>query len=130
LRGGNAETANDFRPDAIELPEQERRTRRDLIVFWEAVSWGATLHDIADINFLSLQLNGFYNFGQELTRSPDKRKPLDIFVGPGSLANKNQLRVRRPRSENDIGARRTQLAALAVAQVGTNFFETLSRGQG
>src|SRR5262245_11510862 len=115
LRSKRPETAHNFRSDRGELFLHKRIARRDLIRFRIAILRRPALKDIADVDVFALEVDRLNNLRQQLPRSPDERQALLVFVKPGSLADEYQIGFRIAGTENDVGARRSELAALAIA---------------
>ena len=82
-----------------------------------AVSGGAALDDITDINLAPIKLDGFDDAGQQLTGGPDKGQALLIFFKPGPFADKEQSGVGISVTKNNIISATGQLTAPTITQV-------------
>lgn len=114
LGGHRPKAADNFRPDAFELPEQERRTGGDLVLFWRAIARRTTLHDVADVHLLSGELNSLDNLGEQLPRSPYERQALKIFISPRSLTYEDESGLRSTGAKDDVGSSGAKFAAPTV----------------
>src|SRR2546426_39056 len=72
--------------------------------------------DVADIDLRARQTHPAFDYiGQQLPGTADERFATRVLVGAGTLADKHQFGVRMANAKNEIGAQRSELAALTVA---------------
>ncbi len=103
------------------------RTGGDFVLLWSSVGRRTAFHDVADINLIARELDGFDDFGKQLSGGSHKRQPLSIFVCPRSLAHENQLGLGSSRAKHDVGSSGAKLAAAAISQIGANALQALAR---
>ena len=123
LRGKGAKTAHDFRADGRELLLQERIAGGDFVRLGIAVFRRTAFQDIADVDVFTLEIDRLDDLRQQLARAADERQALLVFVVARRFADEDELGVGIARAEDDVGALRSELAALAVADFGADGFE-------
>lgn len=126
-----AEGADEVRLDSRKLALQEGQAGLDLIGFWVPVARRAALDDIADVNLVAAQFDGFDNACEQLPGGSDKRPSLPVFLKARAFADKDQLGLGIALSEYDPFALPGQSTALAITQIGCNLrqrFGLLKRG--
>src|SRR5262252_3826917 len=98
-------------------------TCRYLIGLGIAVFRRAALQDIADVHILALEIDGFYDFRQQLPGTSDEWEALLIFVETGCFTDEHEFGIRIPGTEYDVRPLRRELATLAVPDFGADGFE-------
>jgi hypothetical protein len=93
---------------------------RDFVLLWEPIFRRPALNDIADINLFALEAHGFNHLREQFSRAADKWKALNVFVVPGTLADKNEFSVRIAVGKDDVRSGLVKLAACAFAKIFTN----------
>ena len=126
--GGSAQAANQARLDGLNLAIEEGRAGVNLVLFRSAIPWGAALDDIADVDLLAFQANGFHHAVQKLPCSPHEGETLFVFVSARTLTNEHQLSVRVPLAKHNRLASERQSAAAAVAEILPNLLQRLGTG--
>src|ERR1700730_3439722 len=100
----------------IDLTKQKRLARRDLVRFRIAVFGRPALDNIANIDLLTRESHATFDYIREqLTRSTDERLAAGIFIGAGSFADKHKLGVGVAYAEDQVRAKRGELATGTVA---------------
>src|SRR5438128_2799128 len=125
LRGESAEAAHDFRTDRSELLFQEWIAGSDFIRLGIPVIRRPALEDIANVDVFAFEIDGLDDLCQELSRPADERQALLVFVITRSLAHEYEFSVATTGTEDQVGALRGQLTALAVAEFGADSVEVL-----
>ena len=125
LRGKGAETADDFRFDGGELPSKKWITSGNFIRLGIAIVRRPAFENVADIDLFALQIDGFDDLGEKLAGAADERQALLVFVVAGSFTDEYQFGIGIAGAKNDVRARWSELAALAVADFSANEIETL-----
>ena len=80
LSRSSPKTTNNGRPDGFQLTEQERGAGRHFIRFRISIIGGTTFDNVADIDLVTGELNGFNDFRQELPGPADKRESCFVFI--------------------------------------------------
>src|SRR6266566_769600 len=83
LRRRAAHGENHLRLEELDLAEQVRHARRDLVVLGLAVFGRAAFHDVADEHALARQLDRGEDLGQEFTAGPTNGRPVSSSTRPG-----------------------------------------------
>src|SRR5262245_17893210 len=112
-----AEAADNLRPNRCELAPEEWIARGDFIRLGIAIIRRPAFQDIADVDVFAFEVDGFDDPGQQLACASDKRKTLLVFVETGGFADEDEFGLGIAGAEDDVGATRSELAALAVAEV-------------
>jgi hypothetical protein len=99
------------------LPSKKRITGCDFVWFGVAILRRATFENVADVDILTFDINGFNDLCKKLAGASDERKTLLVFVVAGSFTHEYEVRVRVAGTENDMGPRRSEFAPLAIADV-------------
>ena len=103
LCGGRSQNDDHFRPHHCDLAFQKWLASDRLVRFRGTISRRTAAVDIADKDVLSRYLQAFFdNIGQQLPRTPNKRKPLLVLIRPGRLANEHQVSVEIARTIDDL----------------------------
>ena len=87
-----AQRDDDLRLDAVDLLEEERLARLDLVGLGIAVFRRTALDHVGDVHVVAPEANRLDDLGEQLTGAPDKRDPLDVFVGSWRFAHEHQVR--------------------------------------
>ncbi|HEY9226150.1 MAG TPA: hypothetical protein VIP11_05855 [Gemmatimonadaceae bacterium] len=115
LRSERTQRQNDFRPNKLDLSNEIRAARFNLIWQRVPVSRRPMLQHVADVHLFARQIDRRENFCEQLTRSADERTSRFIFSRARSFADAHELRlriavarngVRRGRVERTLRARR------------------------
>src|SRR6266702_911829 len=94
LRRRAAHGENHLRLEELDLAEQVRHARRDLVVLGLAVFGRAAFHDVADEHALARQLDRGEDLGQEFTRRADERPAGLVLDAPRPFAHDDEARER------------------------------------
>src|SRR5436190_77624 len=116
LRGEVAERGDDPRLDQLELAEEVRLARLDLVRLGVAVAWWAAHQHIRYEDVLTGQADAREQLLEQLARLPDERQALLVLVEPGRLAHEHQVRAGVPRAEHDLRASLRKAAARATGR--------------
>ncbi len=108
------------------LSKHERRTGGDFVLLWSSVGGRTAFHDVADVNLIAGELDGFDDFGEQLSGGSHERQPLSILVCPRSFAHEDQLGLGSARAKHDVGSAGAKLAAPAISQIGANTLQAFS----
>src|SRR5215207_2171349 len=105
LRGEGAPADDDLRLDELELPDEVRAARRDLVGRRVAVAGRAVLEHVGDEHILAPQLDRRKDLRQQLAARADERASRLVLGGPGSLADTDEVGVRVALARDGIGGR-------------------------
>src|SRR5436190_1338734 len=125
LRGERAERHDHARADGVDLLEEERLARRDLVRLGIAVPRRAAFDHVGDVDLIALEIDRQDHLRQELTGLADKRDPLLVFVRARRLTDEHQVRVGVADAEHDLLP--PEPRQLAARTVGPNL--NLDRGE-
>ena len=112
----------------LNLTVKERRACLNFVTFRRAISGGAALDHVTDINFFALQTHGLHQAIQELPGTPHKGKALLVFIRTRAFPDEHQGGVRVAFPEYNGLACGSELAAPAVTKVLANLLEGLGAG--
>ena len=96
LRREFAERHDHLGLDEVDLPEQKRLARRDLVGLRIAVLGRPAFDDVGDVHVVARQADGLDDLREELAGAADERDALDVFVRARRLADKHQVRLGLP----------------------------------
>ena len=82
-----------------------------------------TAVDVADQDLFTFQANGFDDLCEQLSRAPDKRSCLHIFVRAGRFSDEHQTRFSVAFCVDHVRSVLVKRAARAVSDFGVNLFE-------
>ena len=122
FNGSCAESDDDFGPDQINLLVQVRNARRHFFRrrFTVAVTLAGRVRpafqDVRNINIRARKSGRRNYFRQQLSRRPDERFALRIFIRARRFADEHKLRVNAPDAEHDVLARRREVRAFHARQ--------------
>ncbi len=126
LGSSETETEDHFRLDQLNLLLQIRNALFDFIRLRLAVVRWATLQDVADVDILTFETDRFENLVQQLSRPPNERLTLRIFIGAGGLTHKHQRGVWIADAKHELRPRPAKLALLAGANLAVQIIQRFS----
>src|SRR5882757_6319277 len=128
LNGKGAETYNRARAHGFNLSKKKRLARSDFVGFGISIFGRPAFDYVADINVAALEADAALDdIGQQLAGAADERLATRIFVGAGRLADEHELCVRIADPEDQVLAKRRELASSAIADELAQIFERRSR---
>jgi hypothetical protein len=128
-RGRRAKAADEPRLNRCDLTEKKWRACTYFVCFRGPVARRAAFDDVADVHIFPPDADQLQHAIQELTRSPDKRQSLFIFVRSRPFTDEDQLGPRISLPENYVFPPTPQLAPVAVTQIVTNLLEGFRSGR-
>src|SRR5262245_36543577 len=115
-----SERHEDLRIDRLDLREEERGARRDLVRLGGAVVRWTALDHVRDVHVLPLEPDRADHLVQLLAAPPHAGHARRVFVRPRTLAHDPPARAGVPDAEHDVGPSVAQLAARAVSELVTD----------
>ena len=109
-----AERRDHLRLDQLDLAEEVRLARLDLVLLRVAVAGWAALEDVRDVDVLAPELDSGEQPLEQLPRLADEGDALLVLVEAGSLADEHQVGVRVARAEDDLRPSLREPAARAA----------------
>ena len=107
----------------------EKGCRRELRPARDCDFRRAAFQDVADVDVLALNACGFDDLRQKPACFTNEGQTLLVFFVTRRFSDKDNLRVGIARTKDNRGARRRELAALAIADVGADGFEGVDGSQ-
>ncbi len=104
LCGPAAERADDLGIDQLDLLEQKRPARVDLVRLGVPVVRRAALDHVGDIDLAAGEPSRLQQLIQQLARRADERFALAVLVEPGRLADEHDRGLGISRAEHHLGA--------------------------
>ena len=104
---------------------EERLAGRDLVGLRVAIARRPAAHDVVDVDGLPRPAHRLDHLVEQLAGGPDERLAALVLLLARRLADEHQRRVLGADAEHDRLARRVQLAARALAELGANLRERL-----
>ena len=106
--------AIDARLDQLDLPEEVRLARLDLVGHGVTVPGRAALDHVRDVDVCALEPDAREQLVEELAGLADERVALLVLVEAGRLADEHQVGVRVTDAEDDLRAAFGKPAARAA----------------
>jgi hypothetical protein len=113
----------DSRTYKIKLPVQKRYACIDLILQRRPVGGWATLHDVADEDFIPLQIDRPQNIRQQLSSTSDEWTSSLVLARAGAFTHDHQSGIAWAFAGYRVRARLAEPTPRAFADCGRNLFE-------
>src|SRR5687767_1458200 len=97
-----AERRDDHRLDELDLPEEMRLARRDLLGLRVPVAGRPAFEDVRDEDVRAREADSAEQLVEELPRLPDEGDALLILVKTGRLPDEHEVRIRAARAEDNL----------------------------
>lgn len=110
LNGGRAKSDDGFRLNDGDLLFKPREACLHLVEFWFAVATfagrhvGAAFENVRDVDVGALKSHRLDHLREELTRAPDKRLTLLVFIGSGRFSDEHEIGIWIAHSEDNLRA--------------------------
>ena len=123
LASKSSQSNNQLGIDTLDLAFKVRRTGANFVNHWVAILGRTALDNVGNKNFFSLQPNQDQKLVQKPAGAANKRLPLFILVGPGTLSNKHYTRFGVAFPRNNFYSRPKQSTFFARAQNLSNLLQ-------
>jgi len=113
-----AESHDDFGSNDFDLPIEEWAAGCDFLGRGRAVAGGAALYDVTDVHAASGNAETFFDHtGEQLTRSPAKGNPAQVFLFTRPFPYEHELCAGVSIPENDLRSVFGKLATRATCEL-------------